>query len=252
MDINPAVRIGRRDFDAAIFDLDGVLTDTARLHAGAWKAVFDDLLRKRAEGESVVFTPFDETADYLAYVDGRTRADGVRTFLAARGIVLPEGSESDSAEVPTVRAVGEQKARLFLEKLRQGIGPSPGAEALLKRLRQKDFKIAVASASKNCAAILRAAGLDRLVEARTDGVDAEQFGFQGKPDPALFLEAARRLSVKPSRTVVFEDALAGVEAGRRGGFACVVAIDRGRQHDALRQRGADKVIQSLGQVEVVG
>lgn len=247
-----AAKIDRRNFDAAIFDLDGVLTDTARLHAAAWKAVFDDLLRKRAEREGVIFTPFDETADYLAYVDGRTRADGVRTFLAARGIVLPEGSEDEPFKLPSVRAVGERKALLFLGKLQQRIEPFPGAEALLEKLRQMGIRIGVASASKNCAAILRAARLDRLVDTRTDGVDAEQFGFMGKPDPALFLEAARRLNVGPARTVIFEDALAGVEAGRRGGFGCVVGIDRNRQAEALRQRGADKVIQSLLQVEVVG
>lgn len=246
------VTIDRRHFDAAIFDLDGVLTDTARLHAAVWKAVFDELLRRHAERDRRPFEPFDANADYLAYVDGRTRLDGVRTFLAARGIALPEGSESDPPGAETVRAVGESKARLFREKLEEGIEPAPGAAELLEKLRGAGIGAAVASASKNCAAVLRATGLDRLVEVRVDGVDAEQLGFPGKPDPALFLEAARRLRIDPSRIIVFEDALAGVEAGRRGGFRCVVGIDRGRQADALRQRGADVAIESLRQVEVAG
>ena len=142
---------------------------------------FDEILRKRAEREGILFNPFDVSTDYLAYVDGRTRADGVRTFLAARGITLPEGSKSDPLEAQTVRTVGEHKAQLFMEMLQQGIDPSPGAAALLTRLHQAGIKIAVASASKNCAAVLRAACLDGFVDARTDGVDAEQIRVQGNP-----------------------------------------------------------------------
>jgi beta-phosphoglucomutase family hydrolase len=252
MPSNPTITVRQHDFDAAIFDLDGVLTDTARLHAASWKGVFDEFLRRRAEQERGPFTPFDEGADYLAYVDGRTRADGVRTFLAARRIHLPEGAQSDPPNVATVRAIGERKARLFLDKLRQGVKSTPGAEALLKRLRRVGIRTAVASASKNCAHILRAAGLDRLVDVRVDGIDAERLGFPGKPDPALFIEAARRLGVEPSRIILFEDALAGVEAGWRGGFACVVGIDRDHQREGLRQRGAGVVIEGLWQVEVDG
>ena len=246
-----SVTIYRRDFDAAIFDLDGVLTDTAGIHAAAWKAVFDAFLRKRAEHDGGSFRPFDVAADYLAYVDGRPRYDGVRNFLAARNIVVPEGSEHDPEDAETVRAIGERKTRLFRQALQQGIEPASGAEALLKELRRVGIGIAVGSSSENCAAILRAARLDRLIDVRVDGIDAEKLGLPGKPDPALFLEAARRLRVEPSRAVLFEDALAGVEAGRRGDFGCVIGIDRGRQPDALRRHGADVVVESLLQVEVM-
>lgn len=253
MIVEATVTISRRDFDAAIFDLDGVLTDTARIHAAAWKAVFDAFLRKRAENDGGSFRPFDIEADYLAYVDGRPRYDGVRSFLAARNIVVPEGSEHDPEDVDTVRALGERKTGLFRQALQQGIEPASGAEALLKKLRRVGITIAVGSSSENCAPILRAAGLDHLIDVRVDGIDAEQLGLPGKPDPALFLEAARRLGVRPPRAILFEDALAGVEAGRRGGFGRVVGIDRhaGRQPEALRRRGADAVIRGLLQVDVV-
>jgi beta-phosphoglucomutase family hydrolase len=244
-----SVTINRDDFDAAIFDLDGVLTDTARVHAAAWKEVFDSFLQRWAQQHGLAFQPFDIEADYLAYVDGRPRYDGVRSFLASRGINLPEGSEHDPEDANTVHALGERKTRLFRQALQQGIDPEPGAESLLKKLRQMGVGIAVASSSKNCSAILSAAGFDHLIDARVDGVDADELGLPGKPDPALFLEAARRLRAQPSRTILFEDALAGVEAGRRAGFGSVVGIDRGRQSKALRERGADIVIQGLQDVD---
>lgn len=148
-------------------------------------------------------------------------------------------------------ALGAHKTRLFRQSLQQGIDAEDGAESLLKKLRQASVRLAVASSSKNCGAILSAAGLDQLIDVRVDGVDAEELGLPGKPDPALFLEAARRLGVQPSRAILFEDALAGVEAGRRAGFGRVVGIDRGRQSKALRERGADIVIQSLQEVDAV-
>ena len=246
-----SVTISRHDFDAAIFDLDGVLTDTARVHATAWKAVFDGFLRSWAQRRGLAVQPFDIEADYLAYVDGRPRYDGVRTFLAARGINLSEGSEDDPGDAETVHAIGERKTRLFRQALRQGIDPTPGAVVLLTKLRQARIGIAVGSSSENCAAILRAARLDHLIDVRVDGLDAEQLGLPGKPDPAVFLEAARRLQVEPLRAVLFEDALAGVEAGRKGRFGRVVGIGRGRQPEPLRQHGADVVIESLLEVEVV-
>jgi len=246
-----SVTINRGDFDAAIFDLDGVLTDTARVHAAAWKEVFDSFLQRWAQQHGLAFQPFDIEADYLAYVDGRPRYDGVRSFLASRGINLPEGSEHDPEDANTVHALGERKTRLFRQALQQGIDPEPGAESLLKKLRQMGVGIAVASSSKNCSAILSAGGFDHLIDARVDGVDADELGLPGKPDPALFLEAARRLRAQPSRTILFEDALAGVEAGRRAGFGSVVGIDRGRQSKALRERGADIVIQGLQDVDAV-
>jgi beta-phosphoglucomutase family hydrolase len=245
-----SVTIDRRDFDAAIFDLDGVLTDTARVHAAAWKAVFDTFLQRWAQRRGLAYQPFDIEADYLTYVDGRPRYDGIRTFLAARDINLPEGSEHDPEDANTVRALGERKTRLFRQALQKGIDPAVGAEALLKKLRDGGIKTAVGSSSKNASAILQAAGLEHHFDVRVDGLDAEALGLPGKPDPALFLEAARRLGVQPSRAILFEDALAGVEAGERGGFRCVVGIEHGRQRGALRQRGADVVIKNLQEVKV--
>ena len=246
------MKIDRRDFDAAIFDLDGVLTDSARVHAAAWKTVFDAFLQKWAQRHGLAFRPFSIEADYLAFVDGRPRYDGVRGFLASRGINLPEGSDHDPEDANTVHALGERKARLFRQALQKRIDQEPGAASLLKRLRQVGAKIAVASSSKNCIAILSAAGFVHLIDARVDGVDAEELGLPGKPDPALFLEAARRLGVQPSRAILFEDALAGVEAGKRGGFGCVVGVGRGHQDELLRQRGADIIIHDLQEVDVVG
>ena len=245
-----SVTINRRDFDAAIFDLDGVLTDTARIHANAWKAVFDAFLQRWAQRSGQIFQPFNIVADYLDYVDGRPREDGIRSFLSARGISLPEGSEHDPEDGDTVYALGERKTRLFLQALKKGIDPATGAQTLLRTLRQAGIKTAVASSSKNTAAILHAAGLNDHFDACVDGLDAEALKLPGKPDPALFLETARRLRVEPLRAVVFEDALAGVEAGKRGHFGCVVGIGRGQQSIALRQHGADVVIKSLQDVRV--
>lgn len=244
------ITIDPRRFDAALFDLDGVLTDTARLHAQAWKSVFDDVLRRRAQHDGMPFVPFDIVADYRAHVDGRIRLDGVRTFLAARGIDLPEGGDDDPPGADTLRAIATRKGRLFLDMLDRGVAPLPGARALLENLRAAGVKIGVASASRNCAAVLQAAQLAPLIEARADGNDALRFRLAGKPDPALFLEAARRLGTKPARVLLFEDALPGVEAGRRGGFGCVVGVDRSGQADALRRAGADLVVTGLDKVRV--
>jgi len=245
-----SVTISRRDFDAAIFDLDGVLTNTAGVHAAAWKAVFDAFLQRWAQGQGLVFQPFDIETDYLNYVDGRPRHDGVRSFLAARGINLPEGSEHDPEDANTVGALGERKTRLFRQALQKGIDPAAGAEALLKKLRDVGIRTAVGSSSKNTGAILHAAGLEHHFDVRVDGLDAEALRLPGKPDPALYLEAARRLDVQPSRAMLFEDALVGVEAGERGGFGCVVGIDHGQQRAALRRRGANVVIKNLREVQV--
>jgi beta-phosphoglucomutase family hydrolase len=245
-----SVKISRRDFDAAIFDLDGVLTDTASVHATAWKAVFDTFLQRWARQRGPAFQPFDIADDYLDYVDGRPRDDGIRSFLAARGINLPEGSEHDPDDANTVQALGECKTRLFLQALQKGIDPAAGAEALLKKLREVGVRTAVGSSSKNTSAILHAAGLEHHFDVCVDGLDAESLRLPGKPNPALFLEAAHRLNVQPSRAILFEDALAGVEAGKRGGFGCVVGVDHGQQPGALRQHGADVVIKNLQEVYV--
>ncbi len=241
------VTIARRDFDAAIFDLDGVLTDTARVHAAAWKALFDPFLKKWAGRRGVPFEAF-RPGDYLTYIDGRTRLEGIRAFLAARNIELPEDSELEHAD--TLRGLSERKAELFRQLLQGAVPPQPGAEALLGKLREAGFRIAVASSSKNCAEILRVVRFDSLIDCRVDGIDVERLGLPGKPDPALFVETARRVGVQPSRAVLFEDALAGVEAGRRGGFGRVVGIGDSDKAEALRAHGADLVIRSLDEVDV--
>ena len=245
-----SVRISRRFFDAAIFDLDGVLTDTAGVHAGAWKAVFDAFLQRRAQQRGVAFQPFDIEADYLNYVDGRPRDDGTRNFLASRGISLPQGSEHDPEDGDTVHSLGERKTRLFRRALEQGIVPAAGADTLLKELRKASIRTAVGSSSKNAAAILHAAGLEGQFDVCIDGLKADALKLPGKPEPAVLLEIARRLDVEPSRAILFDDALAGVEAGKRGGFGCVIGINRSNQREALRQHGADIVIESLREVNV--
>ncbi len=242
--------IRRRDFDAAIFDLDGVLTETARIHAVAWKAVFDRLLRQWAQQRGAAFQPFDIETDYFDYVDGRPRSDGIRNFLSARSISLPEGSEHDPEDANTVHALGERKARLFRQTLQKGIDPAAGSEALLKQLRQVGLGTAVGSSSKHTRTILRAAGLEHHFDVCVDGTDAEALKLPGKPDPALYLEAARRLGVQPWRAMLFEDSLVGVEAGKRGGFGCVVGLDHGQRPGALRQHGADVIIKSLQEMHI--
>ncbi len=245
-----SIVIDRRRFDGAIFDLDGVLTDTARVHAAAWKATFDTFLESWAQRHGLSFKPFDIEADYFTYVDGRQRYDGIRTFLAARGIHLPEGSEHDLDNPDTVHALGERKTLLFRQALQNGIAPTGGAETLLKKLRDLGLRTAMISSSKNASAILSAAKVEHHFDVCVDGVEAEILALPGKPDPSLFLEAARRLGVQPSRVILFEDSLAGVEAGKRGGFGCVVGIDHGSRRMALCQRGADVVVKSLQEIHV--
>ncbi|WP_372623111.1 HAD family hydrolase [Falsiroseomonas sp.] len=215
------------------------------------EALFDAALRRIAEGGGPPFRPFDARAEYHAFVDGRRREDGVRSFLAARGIVLPEGSAADAEDAMSVAALARRKQAMFMAALRErGADPAAGAVDLLRAARRARLPVAVVSASRNCAAVLAAAGLDRLVDLRVDGVDAAALGLPGKPAPDTFLEAARRLGVLPARCVVFEDALAGVEAARRGGFGLVVGVDRGGQAEALREHGADLVVRDLTEVAV--
>ena len=245
-----SVVIDRRQFDGAIFDLDGVLTDTARVHAAAWKAAFDPFLESWAQRHDLTFKPFDIEADYFSYVDGRPRYEGIRTFLASRGIHLAGGSEHEPETADTVHALGERKTRLFRQALQNGIAPTPGAKALLEKLRDLGLRTAMISSSKNASAILNAAKIEHHFDACVDGVEAEILALPGKPDPSLFLEATRRLGIRPSRAILFEDSLAGVEAGKRGGFGCVVGIDHDSHRVALCQRGADVVVKSLQEVHV--
>jgi alpha,alpha-trehalase len=235
---------------AVIFDTDGVVTRTATVHAAAWKEMFDAFLdaRAAAPGES-----HDEMSDddYLRYVDGRARFDGVESFLASRGITLPYGSPDDPPEEQTVCGLGNRKNEAFGDLVRdQGVEPFESTLTLARGLREHGIRTGVVSASENCAAILEAAGATDCFDIRVDGLDARAQHLAGKPDPALFLEAAARLGVRPDRSAIVEDALAGVEAGRRGGFGLVVGIDRSGQGDALAERGADVVVADLAMLEI--
>ena len=209
--------------------------------------LFDEFLAARPERAGAPFRPFDRDHDYLRFVDGKARYDGVRSFLASRGITLREG---DPPEAQTVCGLGNRKNGYFLERLRSdGAEVYPGSLALLFSLRAEGFLVAVISASRNARQVLEAAGVLDLFDAKVDGVDARDLGLPGKPDPALFLEAARRLGVPPNRAPVVEDALAGVEAGRRGGFPLVIGVDRDGHPDELRAAGADLVVSDLAELD---
>lgn len=237
----PAERpIDRDRFDALLFDLDGVLTKTAAVHAAAWKQTFDELLRARAEAHGEPFVPFDVATDYPTYVDGKPRYDGVQSFLASRGVDLPWGSPSDPPGSTTVCAVGNRKNELVQQLLRtQGVEVFPDAIDLLRRARTQGFRTAVVSSSKNCLEVITAAGIADAFDARVDGYAVEDGGLAGKPAPDTYLEAARQLGVPPARAVVLEDAVSGVQAGHAGGFGLVVGVDRVGHADALRANGAD-------------
>jgi beta-phosphoglucomutase family hydrolase len=237
--------------DGVIFDMDGVVTDTARLHARCWKRVFDEYLRAHSEtGET--FRPFDEE-DYLRYVDGKPRYDGVESFLSSRAITLEHGSSSDPPGYDTVCALGNLKDQDFEQAVREeGVTPFESTLTLLRSLRSLGISTALISSSRHARAILAAAGIANLFDVIVDGVDADTLGLPGKPDPAIFLTAARLLGIAPSRAVVVEDALSGVEAGHRGGFSFVIGIDRRSHADALRQHGADIVVEDLSDFELQG
>jgi len=234
------------DLRAYLFDLDGVLTETAVVHAAAWKETFDDFLRRR---EGPAFRPFDVMADYEQYVDGRPRVDGVRVFLASRGIELPEGRDDDPPESATVRGLGNRKNAQFLEKIRtQGAEPYAGSVRYVDAVRAAGLGTAVVSSSANCREILISAAMEDRFDVRIDGLIAAERGLSGKPHPDTFLEAAHELGAEPRAAAVFEDALAGMDAGRAGGFGAVVGVDRVGQADALRRHGADIVVSDLSEL----
>lgn len=234
---------------AGLFDLDGVLTETASVHAAAWKQMFDDYLRERADSSGEEFVPFDIGTDYSRYVDGMARADGTRNFLASRRIELPEGEPDDSPDTETVRGLSNRKNDLVRRRFREdGVDPYPGSVRYLRAARDAGLARAVVSASANCAEILAAAGLEDLIQERIDGRVAARDRLAGKPRPDTYLAAAAALGVEPERAAVFEDALAGVEAGRAGGFGLVIGVDRVGQADALREHGADVVVSDLAEL----
>ncbi|MFF8446748.1 beta-phosphoglucomutase family hydrolase [Streptomyces leeuwenhoekii] len=233
------------DIQACLFDLDGVVTKTAVVHAAAWKETFDAFLRER-DGED--FRPFTD-ADYDEYVDGRPRADGVRSFLASRGIELPEGSPDDPPDAPTVNGVGNRKNVLLLEKIRtQGVEAYDGTLRYIDAVRAQGLRTAIVSSSANTRDVLRSIDAERLFDVRIDGVVAAERKLPGKPRPDTFLAAARDLGVEPARAAVFEDALAGMDAGRAGRFGYVVGVDRVGQSDALYAHGADRVVRDLAEL----
>jgi trehalose-phosphatase len=245
------VTLDRARFDAVIFDLDGVVTQTAQVHAAAWKALFDEYFdQRRRRGESEV-PPFDVVRDYRLYVDGKPRHDGIRSFLKTRGIELPPGEQSDAMDQETVCGLAKRKNQSFLQQLNdKGVQPYESTVRLLDALRADGFPVAIISASENAAAVLEAAGLLDRFDARVDGLETKRLALQGKPAPDVFLEAARRLGVAPARSVVIEDAIAGVQAGRAGGFGCVIGVDRMGQSEDLRANGADVVVSDLAEVTV--
>ena len=235
--------------EACLFDLDGVLTETARVHVEAWKTVFDEFLQARAAATGGRFEPFDAEADYEEYVDGKPRYDGVRSFLASRGIELPEGSPDDSPDVATTAGLGNRKNERFLALLHEhGVGTYPGSLRFVREVRDRGLRTAVVSASRNCREVLHAAGIEELFEVRVDGVTLAEEHLAGKPAPDSFLAAAGKLGVEAARTAVFEDAPAGVAAGRAGGFGLVVGVDRRGQGAELREHGADRVVSDLAEL----
>jgi beta-phosphoglucomutase family hydrolase len=232
-----------------LFDLDGVLTQTAKIHARAWKEMFDGFLREWADRNGEQFHEFDRPTDYDEYVDGKPRLDGVSAFLESRGIHLTMGSPSDPPEAETVHALGTRKNDLVLELIRQqGVEPYEGSVRFAEAARDQGLRRAVVSSSTNCRDVLEAAGIAQLFEAVVDGVVAERENLAGKPAPDTFLAGARMLGAQPAQAAVFEDALAGVEAGRAGNFGWVVGVDRTGQAEALRDRGADVVVNDLNEL----
>lgn len=232
---------------ACLFDLDGVLTSTATVHAAAWKEAFDEFLHEYAEADGPPFQEFSVAKDYPAYVDGKTRLDGVRSFLESRGIELPEGADDDDPSKHTVAGIGNRKQGLLLDVVRRnGVQPYPGAVRYLEAAKEAGLHRAVVSSSENCQAFVEAAGIDGLLEVRVDGVTVRERGLRGKPAPDAFLAAAEELGVEPELAAVFEDALAGVQAGRDGGFGYVVGVDRADQAEALKEHGASVTVKDIG------
>jgi beta-phosphoglucomutase family hydrolase len=232
-----------------LFDLDGVLTQTAKVHAAAWKEMFDDYLRERAERTGEPFRAFDDVADYDEYVDGKPRYDGVRSFLESRGIELEQGTPEDPPGKETVDGLGNRKNELMHKLIHdQGVQAYEGSTRYVKAARDAGLPRAVVSSSANARDVLRAAGIEDLFDAVIDGVVAERNHLRGKPAPDTFLAGAQALKVEPTHAAVFEDALAGVEAGRAGGFGFVVGVDRVGQRDALLAHGADIVVEDLAEL----
>ena len=231
---------------ACLFDLDGVLTETATLHAKAWQTMFDCFLADRGRSSGKPFVAFDVVHDYDLYVDGKPRDEGTRCFLASRGIQLPEGAADDPPTAETIAGLGKRKNSILLDSIREhGMEVYPGSLRYLRAVKGAGLRTAVVSSSKNCHQVLVAAGIANLFDARIDGVVAADQHLAGKPAPDTYLAAARTVGATPAQAAVFEDALAGVAAGRAGQFGFVVGVDRTGQADELRRHGADVVVSDL-------
>jgi beta-phosphoglucomutase family hydrolase len=241
--------ITRERYDAVLLDLDGVITDTASIHAACWKQMFDEYLQKRATQRGEAFHPFDLVTDYELYVDGKPRFDGVRDFLASRGIQLPEGHPDDPPQLETVGGLGNRKNDLVNEAIEdKGVKPYAGSVQFIHQLRRHGFKIAVVTSSQNCATVLRAVKLDDFFDVQVDGNVIHSRQLRGKPAPDTFLVAAKLLGVEPTRAVVLEDALSGVEAGSAGGFGLVIGVARKGNAEELRRHGAHLVVNDLAEL----
>ena len=234
---------------ACLFDLDGVLTQTAKVHAAAWKQMFDEYLRRRAEQTGEKFIPFDEVREYDEYVDGKPRYDGVRSFLESRHIELPQGTPDDPPDAETIDGLGNRKNEIVLKMIHDdGVEPYEGSVRYVKAARDAGVRRAVVSSSTNCRDVLTAAGMLDLFEEIIDGHTTEREHLNGKPAPDTYLAGARAVGVGPDQAAVYEDALAGVESGRAGNFAFVVGVDRAGQADALKAHGADVVVKDLSEL----
>ncbi len=237
------------ELDGVLVDLDGVVTETAKVHAEAWKAMFDEFLSERAARLEGTDVPFDLKQDYVRYVDGKPRYDGVASFLQSRSIRLPPGEEDDAPDKETICGLGNRKNQLFLQAIRQdGVRTYQTSIEFIKGVKSHGLKVAVVTSSRNCREILEAAGLGDLFDARVDGVVAREWMLEGKPAPDIYLEAARRVGVKPTRAAVIEDAVSGVQAGKAGHFALVVGVSRSGQPELLKQSGADIVVSDLSEL----
>jgi beta-phosphoglucomutase family hydrolase len=236
-------------FDAVLFDLDGVLTDTAKIHAACWKEMFDDFLRQRAAENKEPFRPFDIASDYKLYVDGKARFDGVQSFLESRSIHVPYGEPDSPPNNETICGLGNRKNEMVKEAIEsEGVEAYEGSVAFVRHLRMHEIKTAVVSASSNCESVLTSAGIADVFDVRVDGEVAARLKLAGKPAPDTFLKAAEELGVAPNRAVVVEDAISGVQAGRDGGFGLVIGVDRKGDPESLWANGADIVVNDLAEI----
>ena len=248
MSIKNKYMIKRSQYDAVIFDLDGVITQTQKTHAQAWKKTFDNFLKKRA-GDGV-FIPFDISKDYNNYVDGKPRDSGIRSFLASRDIKLSQGRSDDTKDIESITALGNIKNSYYLELISQGVKTYKSSIELLLKLNIFGFLTAIVSSSKNCTFILQSVNIDSYFNTIVDGLDLQNLELKGKPEPDLFLEAVKRLNVNPGRAIVIEDAVAGVSAGKKGAFGKVIGVNRGRQSKQLMKAGADLVVKDLQEIDI--